>query len=52
MGARLAVCLDRSQALGHGSYRDLAVDAAAGPLDEGGDQLASVLQATAGCWVS
>ena len=50
-GARLAVNVDRLQALGHGPGRDLALDAAAGPLDERGDQLAGVLQATAGSWV-
>src|SRR6476660_9323422 len=46
-GARL-VNVDRLQTLGHRSGRDLAVHAAAGLLDEGGDQLASVLQAYRG----
>ena len=44
-GARLAMNVDRLQARGHGSGRDLALDAAAGPLDERRDQLAGVLQA-------
>jgi hypothetical protein len=46
--SRLAVNIDRLQALRHGSGRDLALDAAAGPLDEGGDQLAGVFQAYRG----
>src|SRR5947207_6147172 len=41
-GARLAVNVDRLEALGHDSRRDLALDAAAGPLDECGDQLAGI----------
>jgi hypothetical protein len=48
--ARLAVNVDRLQARGHGSGRDLALDAAAGPLDECGDQLAGILQAHRGSW--
>ena len=44
-GARLAVNVDRLQAVGHGSGRDLALDAAAGPLEECGDQFAGILQA-------
>ena len=44
-GARLAMNIDRLQALGHGSGRDLALDAAAFPLDERGDQLAGIFQA-------
>ena len=47
-GAGLAVNIDRLQALGHGSGRDLALDAAAGPLDERGDQLAGIFQAHRG----
>src|SRR6478672_12941663 len=42
---RLAVNVDRLQALGHRSGRDLALHAAAGPLDERSDQLAGILQA-------
>jgi len=44
-GARLSVNVDRLQSLGHGSDRDLAMDAVAGALDEGCDQLAGVLEA-------
>ena len=40
--------VDRLQALRHGSGRDLALDAAARPLDECGDQLAGILQAHRG----
>ena len=40
--------VDRLQSLGHGSGRDLALHAAAGPLDERGDQLAGILQAHRG----
>src|SRR3954468_25012544 len=47
-GARLAMNVYRLQALGHGSSRDLALDAAAGPLDECGDQLAGILDAHRG----
>src|SRR6476646_1922707 len=47
-GARLLVNVDRLQALRHGSGRDLAFDAAPGPLDECGDQLAGILQAHRG----
>ena len=47
-GARLAVNVDRLQALGHVSGRDLAPEAAADPLDECGDQLARILQAHRG----
>jgi hypothetical protein len=42
------VNIDRLQALGHGSCRDFALHAAAGPIDEGGDQLAGVFQAYRG----
>jgi hypothetical protein len=48
--SRLAVNIDRLQALRHGSGRDLALDAAAGPLDEGGDQLAGYFRLTVGSW--
>ena len=40
--------IDRLQALGHGAGRDLALDAAAGALDERGDQLAGIFQAYRG----
>src|SRR5215475_8358664 len=42
--ARLPVNVDRFEAGGHGSGRDLALHAAAGPRDECGDQLAGILQ--------
>jgi hypothetical protein len=47
-GARLVVNIDWLQAFGHGSGRELALDAAAGPLDECADQLAGILQAYRG----
>ena len=47
-GARLSVNIERLQSLGHGSDRDFAFHAAAGPPDEGCDQLAGVLQADRG----
>src|ERR1700729_2146018 len=43
--ARLSVNVDRLQALGHGSNWDFAFHAAAGPLDERGDQFAGVSEA-------
>src|SRR5208283_1522418 len=42
---RLPVNINRLEALGDGSGRDLSVDAAARPLDESGDQLARILEA-------
>src|SRR5215208_45735 len=47
-GTRLSVNVDRLESLGYGSGRDLALHAAAGPLDERGDQLAGILQARRG----
>src|SRR4029078_12906166 len=47
-GTRLSVNVDRLQSLGYGSGRDLALHAAARPLDERGDQLAGILQAHRG----
>src|SRR5882757_3629249 len=47
-GTRLSVNVDRLQSLGYGSGRDLALHAAAGPLDERRDQLAGILQAHRG----
>src|SRR5512132_1022294 len=47
-GTRLSVNVDRLESLGYGSGRDLALHAAAGPLDERGDQLAGILQAHLG----
>src|SRR6478609_363564 len=41
-GARLAMNVDGLQALGHRSGRDLAFDAAAGPLNECSDQLPGI----------
>ena len=45
-GARLAMHVDRLQPVGQtrGAGRDLPLDAAAGPLDECGDQLAGIFQ--------
>src|SRR5262245_42320138 len=43
--AGLAMSVDRLQALGHRACRDVALDVAAGALDERGDQLAGVFQA-------
>src|SRR5258707_2397350 len=45
---RLSVNVDRLQSLGYGSGRYLALHAAAGPLDERGDQFAGILQAHRG----
>src|SRR5262249_4378878 len=42
---RLSVNVDRLESLGYGSGRDLTLHAAAGPLDESGDQFAGILQA-------
>src|SRR5271157_5631401 len=50
-GTRLSVNVDRLQSLGYGSGRDLALHAAAGPLDERGDQLAGILEAHRGALV-
>ena len=47
-GARLAMNVDWRQARGHGSGHDLAFDAAAGALNERGDQFAGILQAHRG----
>src|SRR5579863_10732906 len=47
-GARLPVNVDRLQSLGYGSGRDIALHAAAGPLDERGDHLAGILEARRG----
>ena len=47
-GTRLSVNVNRLQSLGHRSGRDLAFHAAAGPLDERGNQLAGILQAHRG----
>ena len=44
-GTRLSVNVDRLQSLGYESGGDLALHAAAGPLDERRDQLAGILQA-------
>src|SRR5664279_1858107 len=47
-GTRLSVNVDRLQSRGYESGRDLALHAAAGPLDERRDQLAGILQADHG----
>src|SRR5262245_46176376 len=47
-GTRLLVNVDRLESFGYGSGRDLALHAAAGPLDERGDQFAGILQAHRG----
>src|SRR5262249_25147997 len=44
-GARLSVNVDRLEFLPYGSGRDLALHAAAGPLDERGGQFAGILPA-------
>src|SRR5271165_6068459 len=44
-GARLSVNVDWHQSIGYGSGRDPALHAAAGLLDERGDQLAGILEA-------
>ena len=46
--ARLAMNIDRLEALGHGPGGDLALHAAAGAADERGDQLAGIEQAQLG----
>ena len=47
-GTRLSVNVDRLESHGYASGRDLALHAAAGPLDERRDQFAGILQAHGG----